>query len=146
MTVLDPMPIPRSSERPDTSRKTRLLRAIARAGAAVSGPVSGRRWFPLWAIVAHVGRSSGRAYKTPVAIQRAPAGFVIPIPFGEATQWTRNVLAAGGASVRWQGGEHRVGYPRVVEWPDARADFNPFLRALVPAIGIKSFLRVDDVD
>lgn len=98
------------------------------------------------AIVAHVGRSSGRGYETPVAIQRAPAGFVIPIPFGEATQWTRNVLATGGASVRWQGWERRVGNPRVVGWPDAKADFNPFLRALVPTIGIKSFLRVDDAD
>ena len=61
---------------------------------------------------------------------------MIPIPFGDATQWMRNVLVAGGASVRWQEPERRVGNPRVVGWPDAPADFNPFLRALVPMIGI----------
>jgi hypothetical protein len=101
-------------------------------------PLAGRRSFPLWAIV----RQSGRRYTTPVAIQRTQDRFVIPVPFGDATQWVRNVVAAGGCTVRWRGREYRALAPELLDWVQARSSFGAILRAIVPVTGIGTFLRV----
>jgi deazaflavin-dependent oxidoreductase (nitroreductase family) len=125
------------------SRKSRFLRALARAGAGASVPLAGRRFFPLWGIVRHAGRRSGRAYDTPVVIQRTNDGFLIPLPFGGSTQWARNVLAARGCTVRWRAHEYRAGAPEVIDWPRARSSYGPLLRLVIPVTGIATFLRVE---
>jgi len=124
------------------SLKNRLLRSIARLGGPATRPLAGRRLFPLWAVVYHAGRRSGRTYATPIAIQLTPDGFVIPLPFGDSTQWARNVLAAGGCRLRWRGAELDACAPEVVGWAEASAFYGPVLRALAPALGIRHFLRV----
>jgi deazaflavin-dependent oxidoreductase (nitroreductase family) len=144
MTYAYDQPTPSTFEAPHFSRKSRFLRALARSGAGPSRPIAGRRWFPLWAIVHHVGRTSGRPYAFPIASLRTDDGFFIPIPFGDATQWVRNVLAAGSCTLRWRGRDHLVVNPRVVDWSEAKPFVNPVLRAIIPLIGIRSFLRLDD--
>jgi deazaflavin-dependent oxidoreductase (nitroreductase family) len=124
------------------SRKSRLLRAMARAGARMSIPLAGRRFFPLWGIIRYSGRRSGRSYATPVVVQRTRDGFLIPMPFGDATQWARNILAAGGVTIRWRAGEYRAVDPEVIDWPAARSGFPLLLRAMIPVTGIRTFMRV----
>ena len=126
------------------SRKNRLLRVVARAGGALSGPVSGTRWFPLWAIVSHTGRRSGRAYRTPIAVQRTPDGFLVTLPFGAATQWVRNVLAEDGCSLRWRGRDVRLADPRIVDWSVARSRYGLVLRTVIPVLGVRTFLHLAD--
>jgi deazaflavin-dependent oxidoreductase (nitroreductase family) len=125
---------------PAVSPKTRVVRAIARASGPLSRAVSGRRFFPLWAIIHHTGRKSGRTYDTPIAISHRGDQFVIPIPFGEATQWVRNVTAAGGCRLTWAGSEHELVEPRVVEWDEAKPLWSPVLQAVIPVVGIRDFL------
>jgi deazaflavin-dependent oxidoreductase (nitroreductase family) len=125
------------------SRKSRLLRALARAGAGASVPLAGRRFFPLWGIVRHAGRRSGRTYDTPVVVQRTNDGFLIPLPFGGSTQWARNVLAAGGCTIRWRAQEYGAGDPEVIDWSRARSSYGPVLRLVIPVTGIRTFLRVE---
>ena len=98
-----------------TSATTRLLRNLARLSRPISRPLSGRRGMRIWAIVHHEGRRSGTAYATPVAIGRSRDGFVIPIPFGDATQWVRNVQAAGGCTVRWNGRDYVTIQPQIID-------------------------------
>jgi deazaflavin-dependent oxidoreductase (nitroreductase family) len=124
------------------SRKSRLLRALARAGAGASVPLAGRRFFPLWGIVRHSGRRSGRTYDTPVVVQRTTDGFLIPLPFGGSTQWARNVLAGGGCTVRWRAHDYRASAPEVIDWERARSSYGPLLRLVIPVTGIATFLRV----
>lgn len=45
----------------------------------------------------HVGRTSGRRYRTPVLAFRTPRGVVVALTYGPGVQWLRNVEAAGGA-------------------------------------------------
>ena len=137
-------PSPAAIDVPHASRKSRFLRAIARQGAGPSRLIAGRRWFPLWAILHHVGRTSGREYAFPVVAMRTEGGFVIPVPFGEATQWVKNVLAAGSATIRWQGRDRVVAHPRIVDWDEARQGFGRVLGTIVPIVGIRTFVRLDD--
>jgi deazaflavin-dependent oxidoreductase (nitroreductase family) len=66
-------------------------------------------------VVAHVGRRSGRAYRTPVVTARTDGGFAIALPYGPNTDWLKNVLADGGAVVEVDGEEHAVDRPEVVD-------------------------------
>jgi deazaflavin-dependent oxidoreductase (nitroreductase family) len=127
---------------PAPSRKSRVLRAIVRAGGRAGLVLAGRRFFPLWGIVRHAGRRSGRTYNTPVVVERTSDGFVIPLPFGGSTQWARNVLAGGGSTIRWRAHEYRVSAPEVIDWQQARSSYGPLLRRVIPVTGIRTFLKV----
>ncbi len=103
---------------------------------------AGRRLVPIWGIVRHRGRRSGREYLTPIALQPTPDGLVIPLPFGADTDWCRNVRAAKGCVVRWKGEDHRMVDPVIVDATAASAFFPQPLRALLGPLGIKTLLRM----
>lgn len=79
----------------------RVLRSAGTPGAAVS-------------VIRHVGRTSGRTYRTPVSAEPAGDGFVIALPYGTTSNWVRNVLASGSATIVRDGVFHRVDQPRIV--------------------------------
>ena len=104
-------------------------------------PLAGRRFFPLWARIAYRGRRSGREFSIPVAIGVTRDHFFVPLPFANA-QWFQNVLAAGGCTVRWGGRDHQGVEPTIVPAADAIPAYGPFLRHLIPGVGIERFLRL----
>jgi deazaflavin-dependent oxidoreductase (nitroreductase family) len=108
----------------------------------VALPIAGTRWFPLYAILRHTGRTSGRDYATPVVALRTSTGFLIPLPFGDATQWARNVFAAGGGRLRFAGRDESVVEPQVVDRQTAGPDMPRLLRSLAGLVGIREFVRV----
>ncbi len=65
-------------------------------------------------VMGHVGRRTGRAYRTPVEAVRTDDGFVVALPYGTTANWVRNVLATGTATVTHDGREHRVGRAELV--------------------------------
>jgi hypothetical protein len=75
--------------------------------------LAGRRWFPLWAVVRHRGRLSGREYAIPVAVMVTRETFVMGLPWGSSTNWAQNVLAANGCTIRWKAVDYRVTDPRL---------------------------------
>jgi deazaflavin-dependent oxidoreductase (nitroreductase family) len=115
---------------------------MAMATAGLSRPLAGRRLVPLWAIVHHVGRRSGTSYSTPVAIIRIHDGFLIPVPFGPSTQWPRNVLAAGGCRIRWQGRDYATVDPEIINWVTAKPMAPRRFGYIIPITGIDTFLRL----
>src|SRR5262245_13631531 len=70
---------------------------------------------PPLAIVHHVGRKSGRAYRSPVVALPSDTGFVIPMTYGRDVDWGRNLVAAGGGEVEQLGRRTRVRNPRIVD-------------------------------
>ena len=50
-------------------------------------------------IVRHRGRTSGRTFETPVGVLATDDGFLIALPYGLRSNWLRNVLANGGATL-----------------------------------------------
>ena len=107
-------------------------------------PFAGRRWNPIFAVMVHRGRRSGRMYQTPVAARREGRGFVIALAFGAQVDWFRNLVAAGGGTIRWAGTEYRVDSPRTIDRALALPAFNGLQRVLVRLAGIGGYIRVDD--
>src|SRR5437867_1098142 len=101
---------------------------------------------PIWGVVRHRGRKSGKLYATPIAIRPTPDGFVLPLPWGEGTDWCRNLRAAGGGVVIWGGVEHEVTAPEVIDSATAMPFFNAVLRPIARRVGIKKYLRVRRAD
>lgn len=120
----------------------RLFVAVTRISSPITLRLAGSGLIPIWAVLHHRGRRSGRAYATPLAIVPTPEGFVLPLPFGAGTDWCRNVRAAGGGIVRWRGADHAVVETEIIDLATALPAFNATLRPIVRVIGIKKFLRV----
>src|SRR4051794_22779527 len=99
-----------------------LPRALARFNRKVTNPIArtiaGR--LPGAAIIAHRGRRSGRAYRTPVSAFRRPGGYAVALTYGPGAEWVQNVLAAGNATLETGGRQVRVTNPRVIHDPARR--------------------------
>src|SRR5215207_9412864 len=96
-----------------------LPKALARFNRVVTNRVLGvaAARLPGFAIVAHVGRRSGREHRTPVNLFRAGDSYVIALTYGSDAQWVRNVRAAGGCRVQTRGRWIALVEPRIVRDP-----------------------------
>ena len=94
-----------------------ILKAVRRMNRTVTNPrvmrTAGEAGTQT-AVIRHVGRSSGRAYETPVDVIATGDGFLIALPYGTTADWVRNVLAAGSATIVNQGAAVDVGAPTLV--------------------------------
>ena len=127
-------------------RRSGPFRAIARSAAPIANRLAGRRGFPLWVILRHTGRTSGTPYATTVVSLRTPDGFVIPLPFGDATQWAKNLFAAGGGSLRSHGREYRIVEPRIVDREVAMGHLPLPLGFLTGWLGLRQYVMVRRVE
>src|SRR5215472_18634212 len=85
---------------------TRAVRPLALRSAGKQG--SGT------SVVRHVGRRSGRTYETPVIAVQHDDSFLIALPYGTRTDWLKNVLDKGSATIVADGQEYEVGRPAVI--------------------------------
>src|ERR1035438_2865482 len=83
-------------------------------------------------ILTHVGRKSGRVYRTPVNVFRAPEGFLIAL---------KNVMAAGGCPLETRGLQHQLSSPTIVHDPTRRR-FPLFVRIVLGIIGANDFMQL----
>lgn len=118
------------------------IRRVARPLGPLALPLAGTRWLPLYSILRHTGRNSRKAYATPVVGLRTPDGFLIPLPFGDATQWARNLFASGEGRLRHAGREYRIGEPRIIDRDDAARYLPALVRVLAHAFGLRQFVKV----
>jgi deazaflavin-dependent oxidoreductase (nitroreductase family) len=125
------------------NRSRSFMHRLAVGVGPVGRPLAGTRWLPLYAILRHTGRKSGKQYAIPIVAFRSPDGFLIPLPFGDATQWMRNLFAADGW-IRWRAREYRVGRPQLINVGDAAVlDAVPrLLRAAARRFGIVRWVSV----
>ena len=70
-------------------------------------------YLPGFAIVSHVGRKSGRAYRTPVNAFRTDDGYIIALTYGSQSDWVKNVLAAGSCELQTRGRRVHLTNPRI---------------------------------
>src|SRR5438874_9010327 len=90
--------------------------------------IAGKGHVPLYVLLRHRGRRSGRAYATPVVGMRVPGGYAIPMAFGEGADWYRNIVAAGGATLRKDGTEHQLRDPAAIDPDSATSPFPEWQR------------------
>jgi deazaflavin-dependent oxidoreductase (nitroreductase family) len=138
----------RTPATPAVVRPSRLVAVVIRPMVKLLNPVmlkvAGRRHTGMAAQIRHVGRRSGRPYVTPVGARPTGNAFVIPLTFGNTSDWSRNVRAEGGCEIRLDGVDYRADRPQLVDGPEARAAvkaaFGPIERAMFRALGIRQYL------
>jgi deazaflavin-dependent oxidoreductase (nitroreductase family) len=104
-------------------------------------PLSGR--VPLWSLVEHVGRRSGRIYRTPVSAFSTPDGVAILLPYGEDRDWVKNLQAAGRGRVVLSGKTFEVRDPRIVPTGAAVSLLRAPWRQVVAAAQVPSALLLE---
>lgn len=103
--------------------------------------IAGRRHMPVLGIVHHRGRNTGRGYATPLGVRPAAGGgFVIPLTFSDASHWYQNIKAAGECVITYQGTDHTVAGPVIVDRATAGPAFPRYERLALRPIGINEFV------
>jgi deazaflavin-dependent oxidoreductase (nitroreductase family) len=108
-------------------------RWVAAFNLAVTNRITSRfaDRLPGFGILTHVGRKSGRVYRTPVNVFRAPEGFLIALTYGRESEWVKNVLAAGGCELETRGVSNKLNASAIMHDPTRRRF--PFSREDRPA-------------
>jgi deazaflavin-dependent oxidoreductase (nitroreductase family) len=122
------MPLPRSL----ASFNNRVTNKITR-------PFAGR--LPEFGVVTHVGRRSGREYRTPVNAFRRGDEYVFVLTYGPDSDWVKNVEAAGGCTMKTRGRVVRLTAPRQFTDP-ARSRVPRPVRAILGLIDVDEFLSM----
>ena len=89
-----------------------LPRWLARINKRVFNPLELRRG--VRPVLIHMGRSSGKTYRTPLDAHPLPDGYLFIPMYGPRTDWLKNVLVAGTARLLIGGQEIEVESPRMV--------------------------------
>lgn len=98
-----------------------LPQRLARFNRYVTNPVQ-RLWAgraPGMGILEHVGRRSGRAYRTPLTVFSTGDGVAILLTYGPDRDWLKNITAAGGGTMHRLGHSFAVSDPQVVTKAEA---------------------------
>src|SRR5438270_9371610 len=106
-------------------------------------PLAGTRLMPLYGVLEHRGRRSGKTYRTPVVVRLSKEGdLIVPMPRGLGTDWYRNVQAAGGCAMRWKGRSYQLTEPQVIDRAKAAAVFDSWQLGAMERFGIQYCLRL----
>jgi deazaflavin-dependent oxidoreductase (nitroreductase family) len=98
-------------------------------------------WLPGFGILTHVGRKSGKVYRTPVNVFRAPNGFIIALTYSSQSEWVKNVLLAGGCELRTRGKKYQLSAPTVVRDPTRRRFPIP-VRVVLRIVGADEYMEL----
>jgi len=118
-------------------RLTRVTRPLALRSAGKAGSAT--------SVVRHVGRKSGQEYQTPVVAVEHDDSFLIALPYGDLTDWVKNVLAKGSATLVTGGHTYQVDEPEVIPMAEATAFFRPKEQRMHRQFGVGTALQVHRV-
>lgn len=97
---------------------------------------------PGFGVVLHVGRRSGRRYRTPVNVFRTPNGYLVALTYGSGAEWVKNVVAANGCELVTRGRTERLGSPRLFR-DGHRARVPVPVRMVLRLARVSEFLELD---
>lgn len=94
-------------------------------------------------VIEHVGRTSGRAYQTPIDVIPTATGLMVALPYGTRADWVRNVLAAGSATVVTQGERVDVDRPSFVAIADVAHMIPKRTMRMLRLFGVTQLLHLE---
>jgi deazaflavin-dependent oxidoreductase (nitroreductase family) len=118
-------------------------RWLAKINIAFTNRITGlfAGWLPGFGILTHVGRKSGKVYRTPINVFRASNGFIIALTYSSQSEWVKNVLAAGGCELKTRGKKYQLSAPRVVRDP-TRKRFPFPVRLVLRTVGANEYMEL----
>jgi deazaflavin-dependent oxidoreductase (nitroreductase family) len=122
-----------------------LPRLLRRVNRVFTNPIMGTfAWLvPPLAVVHHVGRKSGRPYRSPVLAFPTAKGFVIPMTYGRDVDWARNLVAAKGGAIQQLGRRNVVRNPRIVGTEAAYPHLPPLVRDALRIADLPGYVLLD---
>ena len=120
-----------------------LKRWLAKFNIAVTNRITGlfAGWLPGFGILTHVGRKSGKVYRTPINVFRISSGFIIALTYSSNSEWAKNVLAAGGCELKTWGKKYQLFAPAVVHDPTRRRFPIP-VRLVLKLVGADEYMEL----
>jgi deazaflavin-dependent oxidoreductase (nitroreductase family) len=121
-----------------------IPKSVARFNRFVTNPLARlvAGWAPGFAIIRHRGRKTNEAYSTPVNIFKVDKGFVIALTYGSNVDWLKNILAAGGCTIRYRNREIDLVEPVSITTAEGMALMPAPVRAILRAIEVTEFVRL----
>lgn len=121
--------------------------AVARFNRYVTNPIARRfaGWAPGFCILTHVGRRSGRHYRIPVNVFGTGDGFVFALTYGPDADWVKNVMAAGGCTIRYRRDDFFLERPRFLPTAEGMAVMPPPVRMMLGLANVTEFLHLKAV-
>jgi deazaflavin-dependent oxidoreductase (nitroreductase family) len=98
-------------------------------------------WLPGFGILTHVGRKSGKVYRTPINVFRASNGFIIALTYSSQSEWVKNVLAADRCELKTRGKKYQLSTPNVVRDPTRRRFPIP-VRLVLRIVGADEYMEL----
>ncbi len=122
-----------------------IPRFMRRVNRVFTNPLMGTfaGFVPPLAVVHHVGRKSGRRYRTPVVAFRTATGFVIPMTYGRDVDWARNLVHAKGGELQQMGERFALRNPRVVGFKAAEPHLPAIARGLLRVADFPGYVLLD---
>jgi deazaflavin-dependent oxidoreductase (nitroreductase family) len=122
-----------------------LPRFLRQVNRVVTNPLLGTlAWIlPPLAIVHHVGRKSGRRYRTPVVAFRTRTGFVIPMTYGRDVDWAQNMVRAGGAEIERMGRRTPLQHAQIVGFDVAAPQLPAAARPIFGAVDLPGYVLAE---
>lgn len=100
-----------------------------------------------WAsVIHHVGRTTGRPYRTPIVALPTESGFLFALPYGPRADWVRNVLAAGSATLDHNGETTQLARPNLVPADEANHLLPRTQQQIHRIYGVQDFLLAKQTD
>ena len=113
---------------------THIMRPLSMRSAGKQGSST--------SVIRHVGRRSGQTYETPVIAARHEDKVLIALPYGERTDWLKNVLRKGSAAIVTSGHIYQVDRPEVIPMAEATGYFRPREQRMHRQFHVGSALQV----
>jgi len=96
-----------------------------------------------WKVLTHVGRSSGRVYKTPLDAYEIDGTYVFILVYGSKSDWVRNVLNSGSASLDVDGEMVELVAPRLIPEDEAWTLLDGVAKPPPGFLNVDEFLQMD---
>jgi deazaflavin-dependent oxidoreductase (nitroreductase family) len=105
---------------------------LARFNRYVTNPIQRiwAGWAPTMGILEHVGRKSGKPYRTPLTVFSTDNGVAILLSYGPNRDWLKNIVAAGGGRITRYGKIFDVRDPQVMPKAQAAPAVTGWMRPL----------------
>jgi deazaflavin-dependent oxidoreductase (nitroreductase family) len=87
-------------------------------------------WAPTMGSLEHVGRKSGKPYRTPLTVFSTDDGVAVLLTYGPNRDWLKNVMSAGGGRMRRYGKTFALTDPRVMPKAEAAPAVKGWMRPL----------------
>ncbi len=125
-----------------------LPQRLARFNRHVTNPIQRlwAGWAPSFGILEHVGRKSGKRYRTPLTVFPTADGVAILLTYGRNRDWLKNIVAADRARIQRNGRTFGVTDPRVMSRAQAAEFVTPRWRPLFARLPFDEAVLLTRID